>query len=287
MKEVSTSFVSAATVVLYLTSGLIAIPAFIITGSAELLAASLILLNFILSFLISWKGLGTPREKLTAKAIALMSTLSALGLIALGIESLFAPYIVRKLAYITLTIIILAVSGLAFASLARMQKFLGRKYASFSFTALAHSARRHALLCFGAIATCLSSFFSLHFVVSFFLIACGLSLLIRAARILESIRKCPSPRLALVRWFEQLARRSREPFFLAWIEQVLSERANTKEGILAIYADHFVKQNTPFFDKIMINLARDAWLEKNIDTLLGYLLFDKRIRIKEDRFVKA
>jgi hypothetical protein len=285
-EDVQTSFASAATIVLYLSSGLLSLLAFLITGSGELLAVSVVLLNFILAFVVTWKGLETPREKLTAKAIALMSLVSALGLIFLGIESLFSPFIVRRLMYITMTVCVLGISGLAFARLSRIQKALGHRYASFSSVALAHSARRHAWLCVGAIAFCFCSFVSLHFVVSFFLVACGISLFIRAARIIESTRKCVSPRLALVRWFEQLSRNSREPFFLNWVEKLLGERACTKEEILTIYRAHFIKQNTPFFDKIMISLSRDAWLETNIDTLLGHLLFEKRIRIADDRFIK-
>ena len=284
--EIKTSFASGATVVLYLSSGILTLLAFIITESGELLAASVVLLNFILAFIITWKGLDTPREKLTAKTISIISLISALGLIALGIESIFDPFIVRRLLYISITLVILSISGLAFVRLSRMLALVGRTYASFSSTALARSARRHAWLCFCAIACCLGSFLSLHFAVSCFLVACGIALFIRAARLLESTRKCASPRLALVRWFEQLSRGSREPFFLNWLEKLLGERAYTKEEILAIYKSHFVKQSTPFFHKIMISLSRDAWLETHIDTLLGHLLFEKRIHIADDRFVK-
>jgi len=285
--EPSSAFASAATIILYLAAGLAALILFFISGSGELLAISVVALNYILSFLIAWKGLGAPREKLTAKAIACMSLISGFGLAAIGVESLFSPFIVRQLVYITLTIILVCVLGLAFARLARIQFLLGQKYASFSSIALSEAARRHAWLCFGAALFCLCSYLSLHFVVSFFIIACGFSLLIRSARMIEAGLKCPSVRLALVRWFEQLSRYSRELFFQIWLEKLLSERPLTKEEIISIYTYHFIKQKTPYFDKIMLDLSRDAWFITNLDTLLGYLLFDKRIRIINDRFVRG
>ncbi|MDR2734087.1 MAG: hypothetical protein LBC99_05500 [Spirochaetota bacterium] len=287
IREPTSAFASAATIILYLAAGLAALILFFISESGELLAASIMFLNYILSFLITWKGLNSPREKLTAKAIACMSLVSGIGLAAIGVESLFAPFIVRQLLYITLTIILLCGLGIAFAYLARIQLMLGQKYASFSSVALSESARHYAWLCFGAVLFCLCSYLSLHFVVSFFMIACGFSLLIRSGRMIESALKCSSVRLAFIRWFEQLSRHSRELFFQIWLEKLLGERPLTKDEIVSIYTYHFVKQKTPYFDKVMLDLSRDAWFITNLDTLLGYLLFDKRIRIIDDRFVRA
>ena len=84
-----------------------------------------------------------------------------------------------------------------------------------------------------------------------------------------------------------MARHSREHFFLAWLEQIISERGYTKSEILGIYRQNFVSQTTPFFDEINVNLARDAWFEEHVDVLLGHLLFDDRARIEDDRFIHA
>jgi hypothetical protein len=276
---------SRLTVIVYLVSAGLALPAFFLTGSAELLAWSCLLLAWIGSFLLAWNGIRKKTEKIAARLIGFGILAFALGLLALGIMSFFTPFIVRRLLWVTLTLGLLGLSSLALLVIANIQSQIARKHASFSFAALAHAARRQALIGIMAIIACLASYVSLHFIVSFFLLFTGGWLLVSAARMIEALRKRPSASAALGHWFEHLARRSREPFFLAWLEQIISERGYRKSEILTIYRQNFVNQTTPFFDEINVNLSRDAWFEDHLDTLLGHLLYDDRAKIEDDRFV--
>ncbi len=276
---------SRLTVIFYLVSAGLSIPGFFLTGSVELLAWGSVILAWIGSFLLAWNGIRKKKEKRAAFLIGTGTLTLALGLLTLGILSFFSPFIVRRLLWITLTLALPGISAVALLLVARIQSRIARQYASFSFAALAHAARRHALLALFAILACMASYVSLHFVVSVFLILSGTRLLISAARMLEALHKRPSAPAALAHWFEHLARRSREPFFLAWLEQIISERGYTKSEILSIYHQNFVTQTTPFFDEINVNLARDAWFEEHLDALLGHLLYDDRAKIEDDRFV--
>jgi len=278
---------SHLTVILYFSAAGLSILGFILTGSAELIGWGSIILAWIGSFLLAWHGIRRKKERTAARIIGFGILFLSAGLLFLGVFSLFSPFIVRRLLWITITLAIPGITALALLVLAQMHMQIARKHASFSFAALAHAARRHALLSMAAILACMASYVSLHFVVSVFLILTGVRLLFSAARMLEALRKRRTASAALVHWFEHMARHSREHFFLAWLEQIISERGYTKSEILGIYRQNFVSQTTPFFDEINVNLARDAWFEEHVDVLLGHLLFDDRARIEDDRFIHA
>lgn len=286
IEEPSPAIASKTTIIVYLASIGVLLPLGLLTGSAELLALAFLLGSFIGSFLLAWHGIRTHREKRAAMTIGSGTLGLGLVLVALGLVSLFDPFIVRRLFHVSLTILALASTAIALFALSRTQAAIGKEHSSFSFAALSHSSLRQSLLAGVAIFACLSSYISLHFVVSFFLLAVGLRMLVNAGRMLEALRKRTSAQTAIIHWFEHQARKSREIFFLSWLEQLLDERSATRKEIMAIYQENFVRQTTPFFDEINVNLSRDAWFDEHLDRLLGHLLYDERIRIGDAGFVR-